>query len=581
METPKSSTSNPGLTEPSPILARVMEMTSSPHVASSIKEEKEDWWRGAVIYQIYPRSFQDHSGNGVGDLVGVIERLEYIAALGVDAIWLSPFFLSPMKDFGYDVKSHRQVDPLFGSLDDFDRLLSKAHSLGIKILIDMVISHTSDKHDWFVESRGSRTNEKADWYIWCDAKPDGSPPNNWLSIFGGVAWQWDSNRLQYYMHNFLACQPDLNFHCPAVQNALLSEIRFWLERGVDGVRLDTVNFYFHSPGLEPNPALKPEDFNDMTAPAVNPYNFQEHLYDKSRPENLEFLKRLRALLDEYPHRTSLGEVGDSQRQMELMAEYTSGPDRLHMAYTFDFLGGRFESNHFAEVIEKTNRMAPRGWMCVAFSNHDVMRHVSRWGPHLSATERDSFACLCISLLLCLRGSVCIYQGEELGLTEAELSFEDLVDPYGIEFWPKFKGRDGCRTPMPWNNAAKLGGFTSFTKAWLPLPTSHLDKAVNVQEAKEDSVLKFYRSMITFRRAHPALKTGSIEVHPSKTSDVLVFTRKAANEKLFCFFNMTATSQTVAFGRNVLGLDCPGSKSTEIAEGKLMLPPFSSYIGMED
>jgi alpha-glucosidase len=316
-----------------------------------------DWWRGAVIYQIYPRSFQDHNGDGVGDLAGISSRLEYVADLGVDAIWLSPVFTSPMKDFGYDVSNYRDIDPIFGSLEDFDRLVQKAHSLGLKVLIDQVISHTSDRHAWFAESRQSRTNARADWYVWADARPDGTPPNNWLSIFGGSAWTWDSRRMQYYMHNFLTSQPDLNFHNPEVQEAVLGEIRFWLERDVDGFRLDTVNFYFHSEGLESNPVVKPEDFNASTAPAVNPYNFQEHLYDKSRPENLDFLKRLRALIDEYPGRTTVGEIGDSQHQLELMAKYTAKDDRLHMAYTFDYLGGAFSAEHFRKSIIATETAA--------------------------------------------------------------------------------------------------------------------------------------------------------------------------------------------------------------------------------
>ena len=367
-----------------------------------------DWWRGAVIYQIYPRSFQDHNGDGIGDLAGITERLDYVADLGVDAIWLSPFFTSPMRDFGYDVSNYRDVDPLFGTLGDFDRLLAKAHTLNLKVIIDQVISHCSDKHAWFEESRINRTNEKADWFVWADPKPDGTPPNNWLSIFGGSAWTWDSRRMQYYMHNFLASQPDLNFHNPAVQDAQLDNMRFWLERGVDGFRLDTVNFYFHSLGLENNPVVRPEDFNASTAPAVNPYNFQEHLYDKSRPENVKFLQRLRKLLDEYGAKATVGEIGDSQHQLKIMSDYTSGTDKLHMAYTFDYLGGEFSAAHFRNAIDTTEREAPQGWVCLAFSNHDVVRHISRWATH---GQQEAFARLACTLLLSMRGSACLYQGE--------------------------------------------------------------------------------------------------------------------------------------------------------------------------
>lgn len=534
-----------------------------------------DWWRGAVIYQIYPRSFQDHNGDGVGDLVGITERLDYVADLGVDAIWLSPFFTSPMKDFGYDVSNYRDVDPIFGTLGDFDRLLEKAHALGLKVIIDQVISHSSDKHPWFQESRLSRTNARADWYVWADPKPDGNPPNNWLSIFGGSAWTWDSRRMQYYLHNFLASQPDLNFHNPDVQDALLGEMRFWLERGVDGFRLDTVNFYFHSKGLESNPVVKPEDFNASTAPAVNPYNFQEHLYDKSRPENLTFLRRLRALMDEYPGKTTVGEIGDSQHQLEVMAKYTSGTDKLHMAYTFDYLGGQFDAAHFRKSIEATEKQAPEGWICLAFSNHDVVRHVSRWATH---GQQEAFTRLAAMLLLCMRGSVCLYQGEELGLTEAELAFEDLADPYGIEFWPQFKGRDGCRTPMVWQAQSHLGAFSTSPRAWLPVPADHLARAVDVQERDPGSVLSFYRALLSFRRRHAALAKGTIGLVDAPTG-VLAFTRTGDGETLLCVFNMSETQVIVPLpaGMEPQGIDAPGSSSGPVG-GSLSLAPFGAYIG---
>ncbi len=535
----------------------------------------KDWWRGAVIYQIYPRSFQDHNGDGIGDLVGIAERLDYVAGLGVDAIWLSPFFTSPMKDFGYDVSNYRDVDPLFGTLADFDRLLEKAHALGLKVIIDQVISHSSDKHPWFQESRQSRTNAKADWYVWADPKPDGTPPNNWLSIFGGSAWAWDGRRMQYYLHNFLASQPDLNFHNKQVQDALLGEMRFWLERGVDGFRLDTVNFYFHSTGLENNPVVRPEDFNASTAPAVNPYNFQEHLYDKSRPENLKFLNRLRALMDEYPGKTTVGEIGDSQHQLEVMAQYTSGADRLHMAYTFDYLGGVFSAEHFRQAIAATEREAPGGWVCLAFSNHDVVRHISRWATH---GQQEAFTRLAPMLLLSMRGTACLYQGEELGLTEAEIGFEELADPYGIEFWPEFKGRDGCRTPMVWQSTAHLGAFTTAPRAWLPVPADHLARAVDMQEADPGSVLGFYRQFLAFRRQHPALAKGSIELVDTPKG-VLGFIRRTDGEALLCVFNMSEEDVTVPLpgGLSPRDIAAPGSAPGP-AGGLLSLAPFGAYIG---
>ena len=267
-------------------------------VAPKIAQD-QDWWRGAVIYQIYPRSFQDSNGDGIGDLRGIIQRLPHVASLGVDAIWISPFCTSPMKDFGYDVSDYCDIDPMFGTLADFDALINAAHSHGLRVLMDLVISHSSEEHPWFKESRSSRDNPRADWYVWADSKPDGTAPNNWLSIFGGPAWEWDTRREQYYMHNFLTAQPDLNFHNPDVQDALLDATRFWLNRGVDGFRLDTLNFYVHDKELRDNPVLTPELRTDICAPKVNPYNYQEHLYDRNRPENLDFLRRFRALLDQY------------------------------------------------------------------------------------------------------------------------------------------------------------------------------------------------------------------------------------------------------------------------------------------
>lgn len=548
----------------------------TPHPADT-SDTNLTWWRGAVIYQIYPRSFQDQNGDGIGDLVGITSRLEYVADLGVDAIWLSPVFTSPMKDFGYDVANYRDIDPLFGTLEDFDRLIEKAHALGLKVIIDQVISHSSDRHPWFAESRISRTNEKADWYVWADPKPDGTPPNNWLSIFGGSAWQWDGRRMQYYLHNFLTSQPDLNFHNPAVQDALLSEMRFWLERGVDGFRLDTVNFYFHSQGLEDNPPVRPEEFNTSTAPAVNPYNLQDHRYDKSRPENIAFLKRLRALLDEYPGATSVGEIGDAQHQLEVMAQYTSGDDMLHMCYTFDFLGGDYSAQNFSRAITSIEEVGPDSWICLAFSNHDVVRHVSRWAPH---GYEDVMGRQAATLLLTLRGSVCIYQGEELGLTEAELAFEDLADPYGIEFWPEFKGRDGCRTPMVWQAHVRHGGFSTASRTWLPVPAQHLSSAVDQQDNVANSMLSFYRSMLRYRKAHPALVDGDIDVVPGTPENVLAFTRTGKDETLFCAFNMGTEPVDYeiegTFGLSDAG--APGS-DTSLDGGRLSFGPYGSYIGV--
>ncbi len=498
---------------------------------ASVLAHDPDWWRGAVIYQIYPRSYQDSNGDGIGDLPGITSRLEHIASLGVDAIWISPFFTSPMKDYGYDVSDYCDVDPMFGNLADFDALVAKAHDLGLRVMIDLVLSHSSDQHPWFAESRQSRDNPKADWYVWADPQPDGTPPNNWLSIFGGPAWHWDARREQYYLHNFLVSQPDLNFHCDAVQDALLDATRFWLERGVDGFRLDTINFYIHDKELRSNPALPKDQRNSNIAPSVNPYNHQEHLYSKNQPENLEFLARFRALLDEYPAKTAVGEVGDAQRGLEILGQYTAGNTGVHMCYAFEFLAkDPLIAARVAEVFAKVDDVAADGWACWAFSNHDVQRHVSRWNLSEAALRLHA------TLIMCLRGSVCIYQGEELGLPEAEVAFEDLEDPYGIEFWPEFKGRDGCRTPMVWTNDNTYGGFSE-TRPWLPVSLEHGALAVAEQEANPDALLHHYRRVIALRRAHAALSRGSHDA-VAASGTVVSFTRSAEGEDIFCAFNLS-------------------------------------------
>ena len=489
-----------------------------------------DWWRGCVIYQIYPRSFQDSNGDGIGDLKGIIQRLDYIASLGVDAIWISPFFKSPMKDFGYDVSDYRDVDPMFGTIADFKELLGQAHAYGVRVMIDLVLSHTSDQHPWFSESRAGRENPKSHWYVWADPKPDGTPPNNWLSVFGGSAWQWDARRLQYYLHNFLISQPDLNFHCRDVQDALLDVARFWLDLGVDGFRLDTINFYFHDAQLRDNPGLPMDQRNDSIAPVVNPYNYQDHLYSKSQPENIAFLERLRALTDGYDGRACLGEIGDAQRGIEIMGEYTTGDKRMHMCYAFEFLEKRaLTSAYVKQVFDQFEDKADDAWPCWAFSNHDVQRHVSRWGLDDAAIRQHAV------LMMCLRGSACLYQGEELGLFEADVAFEDLQDPYGIEFWPEFKGRDGCRTPMVWVAQDEQSGFST-SRPWLPVSSAQAEMAVDRLEQDPQSMLQHYRHVIALRRVHSALMAGA-QTGMTQVGSMLTFNREDVVEQVFCAFNL--------------------------------------------
>ncbi len=552
------------------------QVAKNPETQAPSATADRDWWRGAVIYQIYPRSFQDANGDGIGDLQGIIRRLPYVAELGADAIWISPFFTSPMQDFGYDVSDYCDVDPMFGTLADFDALVAEAHRLGLKVMIDQVISHTAEAHPWFAESRSSRSNPKSDWYVWADPRPDGSPPNNWLSIFGGSAWQWEPRRLQYYLHNFLASQPDLNFHTPAVQDAVLEATRFWLERGVDGFRLDTINFYFHSAGLEDNPALPESERNDSIAPAVNPYNYQDHLYDKSRPENLAFLKRFRALLDEYPATASVGEVGDAQRGLEIVAAYTAGGERVHMCYAFDFLGPeKITAGKVRAVLETFGKVAGDGWSCWAISNHDVVRHATRFGK--GEADLGAYLKVLSALLMSLRGSVSLYEGEELGLPEAQLAFEDLQDPYGIRFWPEFKGRDGCRTPMVWEGDSPNGGFST-GRPWLPVPKEHLALAVDRQAADPHSLLSHYRRFLAFRRAHSALVKGEI-AFLAVEGEALAFTRQSGNDQIVCAFNLGAAPAVLKLpgAQGPVALEGHGFTG-EAEDGTVRLGAYGAWFG---
>ena len=529
------------------------------------------WWRGAVIYQIYPRSFLDTNGDGVGDLPGIIERLDYVSGLGVDAVWIAPFFKSPMADFGYDIADYRAVDPLFGTLEDFDRLLAKAHALGLKVMIDQVFSHTSAQHDWFRASRESRDNPKSDWYVWADPREDGTAPNNWLSIFGGPAWQWEPRRQQYYLHNFLAAQPDLNFHNPHVRAAVLDTVRFWLERGVDGLRLDAINFCFHDRRLRDNPAKPPERRTGRGFSSDNPYAYQYHLYNNTQPENLGFLEELRALLDRYPGVAALGEIS-SEDSLATIAEYTHGA-RLHMGYSFELLTDDFSAAHIRNTVSALDAKMRDGWPCWAISNHDVERVLSRWGGGRPSAH---LANVLTAMLCSLRGPVCVYQGEELGLTEAELPFEVLQDPYGIAFWPQFKGRDGCRTPMPWTGQTH-GGFTR-GEPWLPVPHEHLELAVSRQEADAASTLHGFRRFMHWRREHPALRTGAIRFIDTP-EPILAFTRELDAERLLVAFNLSEAPAewTLDSVRGAQPLHGHGLREGIIEDDRLRLPGYGAVF----
>lgn len=545
---------------------------SANWILEKMPTNERNWWQGSIIYQIYPRSFQDSNDDGIGDLPGIIRRLDYIASLGIDAVWISPFFKSPMADFGYDISDYRQVDPRFGTLQDFDTLLDEAHRRGLKIMIDQVLSHTSIDHAWFQASRQDRKNPYANWYVWADPAQDGTPPNNWMSIFGGVAWTWEPRRQQYYLHNFLAKQPDLNFHEPQVRQAALDNVRFWLERGVDGLRLDAINFCYHDQELRDNPPKPAEKRAGRGFKSDNPYAYQYHYYNNTRPENLAFLSDLRAVLDQFPGKVALGEIS-SEDSIATMAEYTQ-PGRLHMAYSFELLGPKGSAQHFRDTILRQFKAAPSSWPCWAISNHDVERVVSRWGdgdsPRHLATQ--------LSALLCsLRGSVSVYQGEELGLTEADVPFEKLQDPYGITFWPNFKGRDGCRTPMAWSDAH--GGDFSHGTPWLPMAPEHLRQSVAMQEADEASPLWAFRRLLRWRNEHPILRSGGID-NVKATDGVLSFQRFLETQRLAVAFNLSNRSCSVQLPelRGARAIAGHGLPSGTLKGDTLTLPAHGVFFG---
>ena len=491
------------------------------------------WWRGAAIYQIYPRSFQDSNGDGVGDLAGITSRLDYIAALGVDGIWISPFFTSPMRDFGYDVADYCGVDPIFGTLADFDRLVARAHELGLRVIIDQVYAHSSDLHPWFAESRQSRRNPRADWYVWADPRRDGSPPNNWQSVFGGPAWTWDARRGQYYMHTFLREQPQLNVHNPHVQDALLEVARFWLERGVDGFRLDALNHAMHDPRLRNNPPA-PANTGSGAKPRSRPFDFQIRRHSQSQPGVVAFIERIRALCDRYGAIHTVAEVGGDKAQAEIKA-YTKGDRRLNSAYGFDFLyASELTPAVVADLLGKWPGGRAGGWPSWAFENHDAPRAVSRW---CAPQDADRFARAKMALLVALRGNIILYQGEELGLRQDEIPFEQLQDPEAIANWPLTLSRDGARTPMPWLAQAPSGGFTT-GKPWLPLSAGNIGRAASRQEGDGESLLELTRFLLALRRDTPALRQGRVEAIVAD-GRLLSFDRIGSGQRVRCLFNLSA------------------------------------------
>jgi alpha-glucosidase len=492
-------------------------------------KENRIWWKHGVIYQIYPRSFYDSNDDGVGDIPGIIMKLDYLHDLGIDAVWLSPINCSPMYDFGYDISDYRSIDPIFGSMKDFDHLLKEAHQRGIKIILDLVMNHTSHLHPWFLASRSSRRSPKRDWYIWRDGKK-GMPTNNWMSAFGGSAWEWDEMTGQYYLHSFLKEQPDVNWRSIKLREAMFSEIRFWLGRGVDGFRLDVVNWFIKDKHFRNNP------------PSFRPHQLQKHRYDRNRSETHDILRELRILLDGYDDRMAVGEIftmppGDP----ELSALYLgSGMDELHLAFDFSLIYRFWNSRQVFNAINNWMHAIPmEGWPCHVLSNHDQPRSMSRFGGGIDAMKRARVAAV---LLMTLRGTPFIYYGEEIGMKNSRLTRQDLHDPLGKKYWPFFKGRDPARTPMQWSGD-KNAGFSK-NRSWLPVCEDY--REVNVENNLHDpySMLNFYRSLIHLRKEKSAMHSGTWEPLVKGRDSIIGYIRESSGQKIFVALNFSPKPKKV-------------------------------------
>jgi glycosidase len=525
------------------------------------------WWRDGVVYQIYPRSFQDSNGDGVGDLEGIRRRLDHLAWLGVDAIWISPFYPSPMADFGYDVSDYCDVDPLFGTLADFDRMLADAHARGIRVVVDWVPNHSSDRHAWFVESRSSRTNPKRDWYVWRDPKPDGSPPNNWFSNFGGSAWELDPKTGQMYLRSFLKEQPDLNWRNPELVRAMHDTLRFWLDRGVDGFRTDVGHRILKDPAFRdnpPNPGV-PEAYRDG-------FLGQLHLHDENHPDVHEAYREIRRLLDARPEKMMVGEIYLSDPAD--VAKYLGRGDELHLAFNFAFLRAHWDAAAFRREIDRFAALCPpEGWPTWTLSNHDVPRHASRYDDPETG---DARARLAATLLLTLRGTPFLYYGEEIGMRNVPIPVEAMQDPLARTLHPNLC-RDGERTPMCWD-ATHAAGFSSAAATWLPVGPQPPGTEVASQRTDRSSLLWLYKDLLALRRAHPALHRGaqrSIEAPAS----VLAFERRDGDSVARVALNFGADACAVPLGpeRVVAGLHTRHAAALPRTANELFLGPCEAAV----
>jgi alpha-glucosidase len=538
---------------------------------ANTQADQADWWKHAVFYEIYPRSFADSNNDGTGDLNGITAHLDYLAALGVDAIWITPCFPSPQVDFGYDVSDYRNIDPQYGTLADMDTLIAEAKKRNIKVVLDFVINHTSDKHKWFLESKESRTNPYRDYYIWRDGKGPGKPPNNWASIFGGPSWKFDASTNQWYYHFFYPEQPDLNWRNPKVESEMFDNVRFWYQRGVYGFRLDAVDTLFEDPQLHDNPVLPGKDAYGMPN--------QEHVYDHRMAEVHAELQRLRKVDDEYPGRVLIGETwtDDPKKTWEYF-----GPsnNELQMPMYFNFTNiNKLDPAEFRKKIAAMDANPVGGWPVYVLSNHDLRRHIERYGD---GVHNDQIARLMAAFYLTLRGTPIMYYGEELGMNNNDPKrIEDVKDVIGKKGWPKEKGRDGERTPMQWNSTVNAG-FDTGAKTWLPVADNYKTKNVATENGDSNSMLNWYRQLIALRRTEPALYEGQYIGLNEGDPNVMAYLRKSAGERILVVLNMTAAPQRASFDAGKTG----GSKGTvllgssqakTVELNKVSLEPFGVVI----
>jgi alpha-glucosidase len=516
------------------------------------------WWHSAVFYQIYPRSFADSNHDGVGDLEGIRQRLDYLQWLGIDALWISPFYPSPMEDFGYDIANYCDVDPVFGSLSDFDRLLTQCHEREIRLVLDFVPNHTSIEHPWFQESRRSRSSCKRDWYVWHSGKSNGEPPNNWQCYTGGSAWGWDAGTKQYYLFSHLPCQPDLNWRNPAVRQAMFDVLRFWLDRGVDGFRIDMIDFLVKDAQLRsdpPNPNYEPP----ADRPWYTSWYSLDHQFSKDQPEVHDILREVRRILDGYGDRCVIGEM-DMFPVLEYQVAYYGANDEVHLPFNFGLISHPFRPSILREFIRSYDETVfAIGWPNYTLGNHDVSRLASRIG-RLSLK-------MAAMLLLTLRGTPFIYNGEELGLENGVIPAARVLDPWAKRY-PE-AGRDVARTPIPWE-PAPIGGFSS-VEPWLPVGAANAERNVRTQIKDPESILNFYRRLLRFRRETPALQSGNFRMLDAGADDYLLFERRTDRESLLIALN---------FGSGTHRLVLP--TSTEIVfhsslSGQEVLGPFEGKI----